>query len=197
MRYWNVQAGEVRMPARRLSGWLVAALAFAAGAVAAGSGACGDSGGRTGLCDNVTCSDHGECRVSADGTTPYCFCDPGFHQAGVGLDCEPDEADADADADADGDGGADADVEADADGVEEDESGGADADADSSAEADAEASAEADGDEDAGGLVLYGGIGTVSEGVVTSGTLRLKEMGFEFGARMCSGTLCLRGGVTP
>ena len=178
---------------------ILLACVFAVAATVAISG-CGDGGGRSGLCDNVTCSDHGECRVSTDGTTPYCFCDPGFHQAGVGLDCLPDETDADADADTDGDGGTDADVEADADGVEEDDVGSADADADGDGDAEAEVAdgSDAEASDDAGGgLVLHGGIGTVGEAAVTSGTLRLKEMGFEFGGRVCAGTLCMRGGVTP
>ena len=53
-------------------------------------------------------------------------------------------------------------------------------------------------DGSAAGLALRGA-GFVSTGANTSavGTLRLRETGFEFGSRTCSGALCLVGGLTP
>ncbi len=48
------------------------------------------------------------------------------------------------------------------------------------------------------GLVLRSqGIATVAPSGASSGTLTLSETGFEMGARGCTGTLCVVGGLVP
>lgn len=62
-------------------------------------------------CDDVTCSNHGDC--VRDGTSIWCECDPGYRPEV--LSCVGITGDADADVDADTDGDADTDRDADTD----------------------------------------------------------------------------------
>jgi len=104
----------------------------------------------------------------SDGTAARCACDPGY--SAVDLECRADSADADGDADDDGDGDADAD------------------------ETDA-----GDGDGDAAvGLVLQAaGITAIGGVVLQTSALRVTDMSFESGARLCAGSLCVEGGLVP
>ena len=103
----------------------------------------------------------------------------------VAVDAAPDDA-------AVADGGADVVVGPDASGVD-----AATPDAMSGVDA-AMPDATSTPDGSAAGLALRGA-GFVSTGADTAaaGTLRLRETGFEFGSRTCSGALCLVGGLTP
>ena len=77
----------------------------------------------------------------------------------------------------------------------------ADVGADGDVGADADGDADADADGEAGGMVLTGGISTVSEAIAEGGTIQLTEMGFEWGERACasgpSGEVCVWGGIAP
>lgn len=74
-------------------------------------------------------------------------------------------------------------------------------DADGRADGDVWADVDGDADAEAGGMVLTGGISTVSEAIVEGETIQLTDMGFEFGERACasgpSGEICIWGGIAP
>jgi hypothetical protein len=67
------------------------------------------------------------------------------------------------------------------------------------ADGDGDGDGDADGDADApAGLSLgAAGITTLGGAVVQATSLRVTDMGFESGARLCAGSLCVEGGVVP
>ena len=77
------------------------------------------------------------------------------------------------------------------------------ADVPSPTHGDADAGGDGDGgaDADAAGMVLTGGISTVSEAIATEGEIQMTDMGFEWGDRACgtgpSGEICVWGGIAP
>ena len=73
---------------------------------------------------------------------------------------------------------------------------GADADGDADG-ADADGDADGDADASAGLSLGAAGITTLGGAVVEATSLRVTDMGFESGARLCAGSLCVEGGMVP
>jgi hypothetical protein len=116
--------------------------------------------------------------------------------AGVDVDVDVDaDADADLDVDADLSVEAEADVpldELEAEDAPLDDLGAEDVDVDVDVDVDAEDAG------DAGGVIVRGaGMATVNGAVLSGGSYRVHDMGFEGGGPLCAGTVCAWGGMVP